>query len=844
MTAIGSRIGRYVLVRPSGEAGRWLAFDPALQRRVALELDVATATSEARLAASRSISKLAHPGLVAVHDVGESDGKTFVACEYVAGEPLEVAAVNAGPGDLARWFAELALGLAALHTAGVAHGGLATPAAVSVAGGRGRIGGFVGSRLVESNDAALAEDVQRLRARFAAALRAARLGSRRLSGAFAAIAPEVRAVDLARALVLDRPRRWRAAAAGFAAVGAVIGLVALGRHLALREPPPCVAAGGDLEGVWDDGARARLRAALVDTGSPIAEATAPATLRAIDAWVLRHNAVRAAACTAAMPSPDVGTQLDAAHDAAMICLDRRSAELAALVEVLALADAPMVARAVQAARQLAPVEECIDAGKGEQQLLPTGDPGLRTALAEIDAALAEAHALSSAGLYARAADRLTEWGGGDEAWIDPRRRSQIHRKLGVARAKAGRAAEAIDDLVLAVGLAWQAGSPTLAAEAWADMGFTLAEHLKRPDDALLAIDLGDAAASGTTSPRLRAFLLQTRGVALLVALRHAEARDALDAANTITKALPGEEFVRASILDSLANANLGLRRFDEAEGFYREALALYADILGRDHPAIASVHNNLCAAHYRAGRNAEAVAACLESHRMRVATLGEEHPDTVATLGNYGVLLGAEGRYAEAVVVLEQTLRIRQRILPPASPGVADALVNYGDALVGLGEGARAREAFEDALEIDLATVGEQHFSTTMTLQNLGRALELEGRPTEALAAYERALAIREQLADVLPFSRIDTLVHVVDAAQESGDLVRANEALARIDAISAEHGPVPDFVELIEFARARARVLAGDREAGLADLAALRDRVEWEPLRRRIDAWIVAHRG
>src|SRR5204862_7416797 len=77
------------------------AHDPRLQRDVALKVlpsarsndpeAVARLVREARLA-----SRLNHPHICTIHEVGESDGLPYIAMELVEGEPL-TARVRRGP---------------------------------------------------------------------------------------------------------------------------------------------------------------------------------------------------------------------------------------------------------------------------------------------------------------------------------------------------------------------------------------------------------------------------------------------------------------------------------------------------------------------------------------------------------------------------------------------------------------------------------------------------------------------------------------------------------------------------------------------------------------------------
>jgi serine/threonine-protein kinase len=87
-----------------------LARDEELRRRF---------LREARLAA-----RLAHPNVVRVFDVGEDDGRPFIAMEYVEGQTLAELIARRGrlpAGEAATLGMQMCAGLAAAHAAGLVH---------------------------------------------------------------------------------------------------------------------------------------------------------------------------------------------------------------------------------------------------------------------------------------------------------------------------------------------------------------------------------------------------------------------------------------------------------------------------------------------------------------------------------------------------------------------------------------------------------------------------------------------------------------------------------------------------------------------------------------------------
>ena len=131
----GATVDRYVLERELGAGGMgrvYLAHDPKLGRRVALKVVLAEAGdsvddqaqwSTRLVREARAAASLKHQHAVVVYDVGECDGKPFIAMEYVEGRAL-----RAYVGDTStpwpvklRWLCQVARALGAAHAAGIVH---------------------------------------------------------------------------------------------------------------------------------------------------------------------------------------------------------------------------------------------------------------------------------------------------------------------------------------------------------------------------------------------------------------------------------------------------------------------------------------------------------------------------------------------------------------------------------------------------------------------------------------------------------------------------------------------------------------------------------------------------
>lgn len=153
----GKLIGRYVVLGSLGAGGGgevFAAYDPQLDRKVAVKRLRSGSDTELLLREARMLAKLRHPGVVTVYDVGvDEDDEAYLAMELVEGKDLgrwlEEHGSTSGPRKLAMLRAT-ALGLHAAHQAGVVHGDV-KPANILVGDDhRVLVGDFGVARLVSA----------------------------------------------------------------------------------------------------------------------------------------------------------------------------------------------------------------------------------------------------------------------------------------------------------------------------------------------------------------------------------------------------------------------------------------------------------------------------------------------------------------------------------------------------------------------------------------------------------------------------------------------------------------------------------------------------------------------
>ncbi len=124
----GDSLDRFVIIDELGRGAMgtvYAAFDTKLERQVAVKLlHSANRGIGSLLAEAQALARINHPNVVTVHDVGEHEGRLFLAMELVRGKTLRE--YQRAPGqlwrDILEHYRQAARGLAAVHAADLVHG--------------------------------------------------------------------------------------------------------------------------------------------------------------------------------------------------------------------------------------------------------------------------------------------------------------------------------------------------------------------------------------------------------------------------------------------------------------------------------------------------------------------------------------------------------------------------------------------------------------------------------------------------------------------------------------------------------------------------------------------------
>ncbi|HEV8140802.1 MAG TPA: protein kinase [Pyrinomonadaceae bacterium] len=163
MLEAGTKLGRYEIRSKIGEGGMgevYLAEDTRLHRNIALKvLPAELASNKDRMRRfeqeAQAAAALNHPNIAHIYEIGEYDGTSFIAMEYVDGHTMRqlIHDRQTELTKLLRWLQHVADGLGKAHAAGIVHRDLKPDNIMVTREGHAKILDFGLAKLIEPQQA-------------------------------------------------------------------------------------------------------------------------------------------------------------------------------------------------------------------------------------------------------------------------------------------------------------------------------------------------------------------------------------------------------------------------------------------------------------------------------------------------------------------------------------------------------------------------------------------------------------------------------------------------------------------------------------------------------------------
>src|SRR6266567_788226 len=214
----------------------------------------------------------------------------------------------------------------------------------------------------------------------------------------------------------------------------------------------------------------------------------------------------------------------------------------------------------------------------------------------------------------------------------------------------------------------------------------------------------------------------------------------------------GEEVLSIPLLSHVATYLSDCSRYAEAEALFQRAIRRGEQVLGVDHPQVATALHGLAILYAEQGKYAEAEPLHQRALHIRERALGAEHPQVAAVLHNLAVDYSEQGRYEEAQSLFQRVLQIWEQTLGPEHPRVAEALQGQANLFLAQGQDEQARPLLLRALQTRERSLGPNHPKIAEPLRDLAILEQRQGKLSEAISLAERALLICSQaLGDAHP---------------------------------------------------------------------------------------------
>lgn len=833
-----THLGRFALLEHLGSGGFgsvYAAYDPVLDRKVALKLLRTDPRDDALLTEARALAKLSHANVVTVHEVVELDDRIVLVMGLVPGPRLDAWVREHRPSveRLVAAFVQAGRGLAAAHAQGLVHRDV-KPANILVGDdGVARIADFgLARHAPEHTDTG--DDASRSASRTLAA------GTPRYwAPELRAHAPATRASDqyafclslqemlvlvpgavprrvqraIARGLERDPTARWpsmqallsvlerrpmhrgrvaMAIAAVTVTAAAPWAVEAVAHHEAAQQ---CRVEAQAIDAAWTPATADRIHDAFTRTGAPWAEDTWVRVEPRLSAYPTAWREAYDEACRAARVDAQ---RSDDAWQQTASCFEERKRAFASLLDVLASVDADGVRQAVPAVFDLPSVEPCDDPRSLALDPQPD-DPAVAQRVVDLRVELRRAAwtrvtrdadaALDT--LYALEADAA-------KLGSQPVR-AEIELELGRVQLDRGDLLAAEATFESAYRRAGAAGLDAVAADAAIALVNLAGDELVQPQKALvwaataeMLLDrLGDR---GRRRARWAAALTSVHRRVGDLAKARMFAQRSLD---LYAAAPDASEIAIAQAMSTMAVMHADAGELDRAVALLEDVVEIKGRVLGPSHPSITDTLINLGGIELMRGDHDSA----LRHHERALVgarRLGDRHPTVLGVLANMAVIHLRRGDHERALAMAREVVEARTDLLGEQHPDTITAVNNLAAVYVEAGLFEDAEALFADVLERQRALEDAAPVEVARTLHNLAAVAVKLDEPARARPLFVETIALLERDHDANHPEMLRARAGLAVAELDAGNVGAASALLEPLLDVQREvFGPQSNEVAL-----------------------------------------------
>jgi tetratricopeptide (TPR) repeat protein len=223
-----------------------------------------------------------------------------------------------------------------------------------------------------------------------------------------------------------------------------------------------------------------------------------------------------------------------------------------------------------------------------------------------------------------------------------------------------------------------------------------------------------------------------------------------------------------------------------AERDITESLHIHEQTLGMDHPRVVVLLADLAELTGRRGGNLAALTHLNRAVAILRAKSGVAHPDYPALLLAVAQQHRTMGQKELAADLYRQALEAAQSLFASPSPALAPYFNGYGAALFDLGRLEEAERYVRSSVAVHESQAGPLQPGLAESCRNLATICMRSGRLGESRTFLERSLAILQHLHGDAHESLIGPLMEYAEVLERLGDSKRGRRMTAKARSIAA----------------------------------------------------------